>query len=100
MSIPALAALLSGRLRGLDYPDRARLPRPYKQRPSGDLSGLRFGRLRVVERQEQAGPRRQRWICLCDCGDWTVVQATNLKRTRSCGCLARELLAARSRKET
>lgn len=58
-------------------------------RPARDLSGQRFGRLLVIRRVETRGIR---WLCMCDCGQWTVVHATNLTTTRrpirSCGCSA------------
>ncbi len=62
-----------------------------------DLSGLRFGRLTVLER---SGSFRNRpaWRCLCDCGQHTVVRGNSLRYglTKSCGCLGDE---SRSSKE-
>ncbi len=52
-----------------------------------DLTGQRFGRLVVIELD-----RIENWItywrCLCDCGNYKVVRAANLKNgyTKSCGC--------------
>lgn len=65
-------------------------------RPRADLSGQRFGRLIVLQRDEK--PRTSHspyWVCLCDCGQEKVVSSTALKGgyTRSCGCLKRELLS-------
>lgn len=64
-----------------------------------DLTGRRFGRLVVLER---AGYRKGgiTWRCLCDCGKRVIIQGGNLRNglTRSCGCLAREQVAARMRK--
>lgn len=56
-----------------------------------DLTGLRFGRLTVVERADKKGCRIM-WLCKCDCGNSVVVSGENLKRknTTSCGCYARE----------
>lgn len=47
-----------------------------------DLSGIRYGRLTAME---YAGSSQ--WKCKCDCGNETIVFATNLKqgRTTSCG---------------
>lgn len=56
-----------------------------------DLTGRRFGRLKVVE---QAFKRRGRffWRCVCACGDEKVIDGHSLKSgaTKSCGCLHRE----------
>lgn len=60
-----------------------------------DLTGQRFGRLVVVERRSsQGGPVR--WLCRCDCGRETTVRRGDMRsgRTRSCGCLRREIAAA------
>jgi hypothetical protein len=65
-----------------------------------DLTGLRFGRLTVVERAENAQCQGARWLCLCDCGTERAIYAAKLKtgHTKSCGCLSREMTAARSTK--
>lgn len=63
-----------------------------------DLMNKRFGRLLVVG----LSPERQRehkvWICVCDCGKSSLVMSQNLLagNTRSCGCIAREILFKRS----
>lgn len=55
--------------------------------PLKDYVGKRFGMLTVLE---YAGKRDgiQRWRCLCDCGQETIVGQTLLQsgRTKSCGC--------------
>lgn len=52
-----------------------------------DISGQRFGRLLVLEKDKK--PRM--WKCLCDCGNVTLVTGPNLRTcVRSCGCLAKE----------
>jgi len=52
-----------------------------------DLSGQRFGRLRVLH---EDGKDRfgLRWRCVCDCGNTVSVQSRRLQGgvTRSCGC--------------
>jgi hypothetical protein len=61
-----------------------------------DRTGLRYGRLKAVKRDESQGPaskgKRVRWICRCDCG--TVTSATGHElaagHTASCGCLQRD----------
>lgn len=56
-----------------------------------DLTGKRFGRLLVKER-DMEHKKHTCWICVCDCGNITSVNASSLTRglTKSCGCLARE----------
>lgn len=60
-----------------------------------DLTGQRFGRLTVVERVENASYRKVQWLCLCECGNSTVVIAAHLRNgnTLSCGCLRRQSIA-------
>jgi len=67
-----------------------------------DLTGRDFDRLKVLAR---AGTRRQydergrvlrsepEWLCSCKCGAVVTVLGVNLreKRTRSCGCLSRDI---------
>lgn len=57
--------------------------RPYK-----DLSGRKFGRLRVLTEAGRDGDGSVLWKCLCDCGQTPLVRGTNLlhKRVVSCGC--------------
>lgn len=57
-----------------------------------DLTDQRFGRLVV---KEEAGVNKQRyymWKCQCDCGNFTIVNGSDLRdgHTKSCGCLAIE----------
>jgi hypothetical protein len=56
--------------------------------------GERFARLLVVEVLPSEKARR-RYRCRCDCGGETIVVAHGLRsgRTRSCGCLHREVAA-------
>lgn len=53
-----------------------------------DLTGMKFGRLTVIERAESKFGKTY-WKCLCDCGNVTVVRKDRLKNgyTKSCGCL-------------
>lgn len=68
-----------------------------------DLTGERFGRLLVVSishrRVTPNGCVRLMWECLCDCGNKHVAWSTSLTggTTRSCGCLAREMIGLRRR---
>ena len=58
-----------------------------------DLTGKRFNNLTVVERldnriRETDGRKVVQWKCLCDCGNYTIVEPYNLKsgHVTSCGC--------------
>lgn len=56
-----------------------------------DLTGQRFGLLKVIEK---AGSNNGViWLCQCDCGNRCTVRADNLKsgRTESCGCKANRI---------
>lgn len=59
-----------------------------------DLSLKRFGRLVAIN---IAARSPARWLCKCDCGRCHIVVATLLKngKCKSCGCLRREVSAAR-----
>lgn len=52
-----------------------------------NLTGQRFGRLLVKQRVSSKGGSR--WLCMCDCGNESIVFNSNLMsgRTKSCGCL-------------
>lgn len=64
-----------------------------------DLTGLRFGRLVVLGRAPSGAHWRVKWRCQCDCGNEVVADGGNLKsgHTSSCGCVARETVATRSK---
>jgi len=57
-----------------------------------DLTGQRFGRLRVIERVEDhitsGGRRKVAYHCVCDCGRHVTVTGQSLRSgiTKSCGC--------------
>jgi len=58
-----------------------------------DITGEKFTRLTAVVRQKDG-----RWLCNCDCGGTAFVKAAYLRNgnSKSCGCLSRELVAARN----
>lgn len=58
-----------------------------------DLTGERFGRLRVLQRDGCNKHGQVKWWCRCDCGTEKHVLGTCLTRgmTASCGCLHREV---------
>lgn len=63
------------------------MPRAHK-----NWIGVRCGRLLPVEKVppqtgQSGGPR---WLCVCDCGNKTVVRSSHFKQTKSCGCLNRD----------
>ncbi len=62
---------------------------------SKDLTGVKFGRLSVVERMLTTLNGKVRWRCVCDCGGEAVVCGRHLRsgHTQSCGCLKRERTA-------
>lgn len=53
-----------------------------------DLTGIRFGKLVVIERVENDRSGNRMWLCQCDCGVQKVVGGRHLASgvTRSCGC--------------
>lgn len=61
-----------------------------------DLSGKKFGRLLVIERDlsyPSGAGKSVYWKCKCDCGNEISVRADKLKNsiTQSCGCLSKEV---------
>ena len=53
-----------------------------------DLTGMKYGRLTVIERRGSDKGGNALWLCKCDCGNEIVASSNNLKRghTTSCGC--------------
>lgn len=51
-----------------------------------------FGKLLVLKRVENTKYGRTRWLCICECGNETIVNSKYLlhEDTRSCGCLISE----------
>jgi hypothetical protein len=68
-------------------------------RTTQDLSGQRFARLEVIERDYNRKGAAY-WRVRCDCGTELSVTSQCLRtgHTRSCGCLRREVTIARSTK--
>src|ERR671925_1645219 len=60
-----------------------------------DLTGFRFGRLYVIGLASEKRCNKPAWLCRCDCGRVKVVPGDPLRmgKTRSCGCLHKELVA-------
>lgn len=61
-----------------------------------DLTGMKFGKLTVVERLanriDSNGVYCAYWKCICDCGNIVKVKGNSLKsgNTKSCGCYCKE----------
>lgn len=66
--------------------------------PKINLIGEVFGRLSVVSFAGRDRRRNTLWQCACSCGTLRVLPSYVLKSgaTQSCGCLQRELVAARN----
>ena len=62
-----------------------------------DISGLRFGRLVALSFSHRKN-KQTFWNVKCDCGTEKVVNYVHLveSRTKSCGCIKRELMSAKS----
>lgn len=60
-----------------------------------DLTGIRFGRLKVIERAGSDKYKKPMWKCKCDCGNEIIALGNCLKlgSIQSCGCLRKELAA-------
>lgn len=63
------------------------------------MIGKRYGRL-VVKKFLYKKSCHLHFLCKCDCGNTTIAHRGNLKRgsSKSCGCLAKEILIKRSEK--
>lgn len=53
-----------------------------------DLTGMRFGRLTVIERRGSDKRGNAMWLCKCECGNEVIVSSEHLRsgNTTSCGC--------------
>jgi hypothetical protein len=70
-------------------------------RQARDLSGQRFGRWTVIERDLSApygAGCHPRWWCRCDCGTMRSIDGPSLSRgmTKSCRCIVSEITTARN----
>lgn len=66
--------------------------------PLIDLTGKQFSRLVVIRREGTNENQKATWLCKCDCGKVIIAEGQSLKKydTQSCGCLRKEMAAARS----
>lgn len=61
-----------------------------------DRTGQRYGRLLVLSLYDMVKNADTRWLCRCDCGNEHVARSVCLQggSSRSCGCLAKEVMKA------
>lgn len=92
------ANVLNGKVRSCGCTSKTKLK---------DLTGMKFGRLTVIERDfsrsDMSNKKGTYWRCRCDCGKYTSVLSYNLTENRqvSCGCYMNEILAiARSKRKS
>ena len=54
-----------------------------------DITGKKFNRLTAIKKIENPFSKKARWLCKCDCGNFTEVLGDNLRNgnVKSCGCL-------------
>lgn len=59
-----------------------------------DLTGIKFGRLIVLELNHKDKYRNSYWKCICVCKKTVICQRSNLVsgKTKSCGCIHNEFL--------
>lgn len=58
------------------------------EKPIIDISGMKFGKLTVIEESGRCKNGGVKWKCVCECGKTTNVDGYNLRYgvTKSCGC--------------
>jgi hypothetical protein len=64
---------------------------------SKDLSGQKFTRWTVIEASSERVCNKKMWRCICECGTEGLIPTGNLNsgKSKSCGCLDREVAAKR-----
>lgn len=62
-----------------------------------DLTGQKINALTFIYPCKEKQGGRLKWVCQCDCGNYIVVLATNVKKgnTKSCGCIKKTDPSAR-----
>ena len=65
-----------------------------------DITGERFGRLLILGKTDQrrGAHNASVWKAICDCGNVVFTTKTNLRDTKSCGCLKHETTVAHNMK--
>lgn len=76
------------------------LLKEYKNSGTSDLTGMKFGRLKVMRELDYKINKNRIWECECECGNIVNVKGVNLDSgvTKSCGCYAIDSTIERSRK--
>lgn len=71
----------------------------YKNSNTHDLTGLKFGKLKVLSISENKKNGNRMWLCECECGNKIEVKGSSLNSgTKSCGCLSVDKTIERSKK--
>lgn len=70
------------------------------KRSRKDITGQRFGKLIAIEPTDIRKNRKILWKCICDCGNICYISVSSLKnnKTKSCGCLFKEMLIKRNKR--
>ena len=65
-----------------------------------DLTGMKFGRLTVVERSSNDKQGKTQWLCKCECGNEKVIRGSHLRsgQITSCGCYNKERMKKQNEK--
>lgn len=66
-----------------------------------NLRGMRSGKLVAIERKESDSRGSVKWLCQCDCGNQSLVLASNFKKgnSKSCGCSKYEVRHGHAKKD-
>lgn len=68
---------------------------PIKTNPNASsIASEKFSRLTAIAPVSRGKDCAIKWLCGCECGGWAIVATRKLKsgKTRSCGCLKREMM--------
>ena len=67
-----------------------------------ELTGVKIGRLSVIERDGSDKWGSALWKCICECGNITTVRGVELKKgtTQSCGCLLKQKITKHGMSKT
>lgn len=67
-----------------------KIPRKQHGTQIKNMSGLKFGRLTVIDRTENTVQGQAQWNCICECGKIIKARGFCLRsgHTKSCGCLS------------
>lgn len=65
-----------------------------------DISGQKFNRLTAIKPDGRYKSGNVRWLCICDCGNYTHTSTSALKNgeSKSCGCYTSERISNRNMK--